>query len=98
VGSTPSAATLDKNKTKQNKTMKLKEYAELISKLAKELPDAEVVYAIDDEGNGFQSVSFGPSIGFSNEHHDFVPLSFVRESPADYDYFDVNKPNTVCLN
>jgi hypothetical protein len=42
--------------------MKFSQYVELINKLAnnEELLDLEVVYSVDDEGNGYDSVKFGP--------------------------------------
>lgn len=43
--------------------MTLKEYAKEIKKLAKEFPEANVVYSIDDEGNGFKQVYFTPIAG-----------------------------------
>ncbi len=45
------------------KHMKLKDYAKHISDMAKKYPNAEVVYASDDEGNFFAPVNYGPSIG-----------------------------------
>lgn len=42
--------------------MKLKDYATMISKLAKRYPNLEVVYAVDDEGNGYLPVVYAPSV------------------------------------
>lgn len=41
--------------------MKLKTYIKELQKLAKKYPDATVIYAIDDEGNGYNEVYMGPS-------------------------------------
>jgi len=41
--------------------MKLKDYAKLINDLAKIHPNAKVVYAIDDEGNGYNEVVYAPT-------------------------------------
>lgn len=48
--------------------MKLKEYIKYLKKLEKNHGDAEVWYAIDDEGNGYGSVLFGPSIVYASEN------------------------------
>jgi len=42
--------------------MKLKDYATMISKLAKRYPNLEVVYAVDDEGNAYHPVVYAPSV------------------------------------
>ena len=44
-------------------TIKLKDYAKVINKLAKQHPDVPVVYAIDDEGNDFRGLVYQPSVG-----------------------------------
>jgi len=67
--------------------MKLKEFAENINKLLKERPESaefDVVSSRDDEGNGFNLVSYDPSIGT----YDAVDKEFSSES----------KPNAVCIN
>lgn len=43
--------------------MKLKQYANHINELAKKYPNAEVVYAADEEGNNFSNVFYEPSYG-----------------------------------
>ena len=43
--------------------MKLKEYAKHIAAVAAAHPDVDVVYCIDDEGNGFSAVHYEPSLG-----------------------------------
>jgi hypothetical protein len=66
--------------------MKLKEYIEELQKIAQDYPDAVVVYSADDEGNYFEEVHFGPSVGrFSNGEW---------ESGEDMQ----GKPNAVCIN
>lgn len=51
--------------------MKLKDYAEAIARLAAKNPNAEVVYAADDEGNRYESVHYEPSLGnFDGETFD----------------------------
>jgi len=41
--------------------MKIEQYKEFINKIAKEHPNVEVLYSIDDEGNDFRKVNFAPS-------------------------------------
>ena len=46
--------------------MKLKDYLDEINGLVKEHPEAlelPVVYAVDDEGNNYHHIVFGPTIG-----------------------------------
>ena len=42
--------------------MKLKEYIEKLQELYLEHGDLDLVYAIDDEGNYYNTVSYNPSI------------------------------------
>lgn len=81
--------------------MTLKEYAKTIQKLAEEYPDALVVCASDDEGNSFQKVSYGGTVGFfsGNYHGDFVDLEQVEENADNaFDHYVGKKPNAVCIN
>ena len=48
--------------------MKLSKYIEGLQEVLKEKGDLDVVYAIDDEGNGYGEVYFDPTPGsFKNE-------------------------------
>jgi len=74
--------------------MKLKEYLEELNKIIEQNPEAlemEVIYAKDDEGNGYQKVNFSPSLGWADIRHYYI------------DYFEENgrteeEPNCVCIN
>jgi hypothetical protein len=47
--------------------MKLSEYIQKLQEIVKNNPEdanLEVIYARDDEGNGYQKVSFAPSLVF----------------------------------
>lgn len=68
--------------------MTLKEYAEEIKALAEKHPNAIVVYARDDEGNGFDTLSYGPSAGMWDSDDN----SFVPEAEGGTDV------NAVCIN
>ena len=69
--------------------MKLKDYAEMLNKLAETYPDVDVVYARDDEGNDFQTVNYCPNIGF------YESREFRQYDPDDEDTIIIN---AVCLN
>lgn len=70
--------------------MKLKHYAEQISMLAKEYPDLEVFYAIDEEGNGFKPVHYEPAVGMMAQE------SFYTMKEAEQITGSVI--NAVCIN
>jgi len=80
--------------------MKLKQYIENLQKLAKENPeslDMDVVYAADDEGNGYQKVVYAPTLGnlngdFSGEFYSVESLREDGEEEEDYPI------NAVCIN
>ena len=52
--------------------MKLKDYAKAIAELAKQYPDAKVLYALDDKGNRLSEVNFMLS-------DDFEPVEVKNE-------------------
>ena len=62
--------------------MKLKEYANYIAELAEKYPNAKVVSAIDEEGNGFNEVVYSPSAG----------------TFKDGEFSEGGKVNAVCIN
>jgi hypothetical protein len=70
--------------------IKLKEYIANLNKLVKEHPEAltmDVVYSIDDEGNGFKKINYAPQLGeYQGDNH-----------PGDFDGEGENK-NSVCIN
>lgn len=74
--------------------MKLKEYIKSLQKLVKENPDAAnylVVYAKDDEGNGFEELNFTPSIG------EYGDGDFISEE-SDEEWVQGHGRNAVCIN
>lgn len=80
--------------------MKLSEYIKNLEKALKEFGDREVIYAIDDEGNGYQKVYFSPSFGFvegieeNNRFDDFI------NSDEDLEEYGIKKEdfNAICIN
>jgi len=74
--------------------MKLKGYIKNLQNLVDENPkaaDYKVVYAVDDEGNGFGLVGHTPSFG-SFEEGDFVQEDNSEEFKENY------KINAICIN
>lgn len=74
--------------------MKLKQYLASLNKLAALHPETlefEVVYSKDDEGNGFQTVSYEPVIGFFDSDYagDFYSGDQIDEEM---------EVNAVCVN
>lgn len=66
--------------------MKLKEYIEGLNELVEQNPEAlemEVCSSADDEGNYFNPVHFGPTLG------EMTDGEFDQETET---------PNTVCIN
>ena len=78
--------------------MLLSEYIKELQKLVEESPEAldmEVVYAKDDEGNGFQTVSCTPCVGnYDGEQWgEFQPEEYLAE-----DGEEGYELNAVCIN
>ena len=83
--------------------MTLKTFVKKLNKLAEEYPNLKVVTAMDDEGNGFNVVSYSPSIGFFDPkmgRNSFTPIELVKDYPneEEYDKFRNKKPNAICVN
>lgn len=75
--------------------MKLKQYLDHITKLINEHPEAlecEMIYAQDDEGNGYQKVDHIPSICYTPE----IKKYYIEE--VYFEKEDYKKPNAVCIN
>lgn len=71
--------------------MTLQEYYESLGSFLKDHPEAAklpVVYAKDDEGNGYQNISYSPSLG-EVDSLDYCIESFDTDSES---------PNAVCIN
>ena len=66
--------------------MKLKTYINALQKLEEKYGEGlDVIYAQDDEGNGYDLVEFAPSIGFF-DGYDYHPAVYEDEI------------NAVCVN
>jgi len=67
--------------------MKLKTFVINLAVFMKKHPetaDFDVVTSKDEEGNGFNPVLYGPSIGYFDPH--------------DKDFYSDESPNAVCVN
>ena len=71
--------------------MKLSEYIKRLQELKKEHGNVEVIYSMDDEGNGFQKVHYHPTAGI------FEPDRLGRGEFMTPDMTD-KKVNVVCVN
>jgi hypothetical protein len=65
--------------------MTLKEYSNKIRNLARKFPDAEVVYASDEEGNTFTKLYYEPTVGIFKDN-------------GFYGTKDPKVVNAVCIN
>ena len=65
--------------------MKIKDYIKKLEALAKKYPNASVIYSRDDEGNGFEPVTFAPVAG-RYEHGQFEGARFEEDV------------NVICIN
>ncbi len=74
--------------------MKLKDYIKELQKLAKDNPNAIVVYSSDSEGNSFGTVDFTPTAGLYNKLDEtFYPEG--NEGNVDEDEDNVK---AICVN
>ncbi len=75
--------------------MKLKEYIDILNEFVKENPETlefDVIYAEDDEGNGFGSISYSPTKGVYQEGE------FWSEGNLEDEGFEESDINAVCIN
>jgi hypothetical protein len=68
--------------------LELKHHVDTLLKLYPEYKDAQLVYSVDEEGNGFNPVSYSPSIGFYDGNY------FTEAETST----GVNGEKAVCIN
>lgn len=78
--------------------MDLNEYIEQLINFRDEDPKngkLTVIYAKDDEGNGYQRVHYGPTSGIFEEDDDIF-----YSNEEDFEEYDMSKDdiNAVCIN
>ena len=80
--------------------MKFKDYVKGLQEFLKEHPETaemEVVTSIDDEGNGYNAVQFGPSIAqFHNMKDLWLEVGFYEEGNKESP--DLKDCNAVIIN
>jgi|TARA_Y100000310_G_C20571644_1_gene758347 uncharacterized protein YkuJ len=77
--------------------MKLHEYIEQLQEFVADNPecdDMEVVFSKDEEGNGFNVVSYSPSKGVFNRND----KDFIESGNLEGYGFDDSDINSVCIN
>ena len=77
--------------------MKLKTYIENLKKVITQNPnyaELDVIYAKDDEGNGYQHIAYGPRVGVNSEDG-FYYAEFEYYDPDEHEEDEVN---CVCVN
>lgn len=77
--------------------MKLKDYIKSLQEIVEQNPDyseLDVIYAKDDEGNGYQHVGYGPSIGVNSEEGKY----YAEFENYDEDEHELDEINCVCIN
>lgn len=71
---------------------KLSEYIENLKDILEEYGDLKVVYAKDEEGNGFNEVCYAPSVGYYSDRE------FTSTDERDDDEDEIELINAVCIN
>lgn len=77
--------------------MNLRKYYEQLGSFISDHPEAleyKVIYAKDDEGNGYNSVNYKPSLGLWDLERDgdFTIVEYFEENEIE------GSPNAVCIN
>ena len=75
--------------------MTFKEYVDSLNEFLATHPEAanlDAIYASDDEGNEFRYVWSEPSLCYY--YNDELDAAF----PEDFNEYEIDKPNAVCIN
>ena len=78
--------------------MTLKEYVDNLNKILADNPKAaeyEVVTSIDDEGNGYNRINYGPTLGILFDYNEFSPYDPDDEDNEEFVEDDIN---AICVN
>ncbi len=83
-------------------SLKFKEYVDNLNKLLADNPkygDLDVVYSKDDEGNGFQHIYYGPTIGIHDGEYQGDFKQYDTDPDVDpEDTCTKEEINAVCIN
>lgn len=77
--------------------MKLKEYIKSLKNLEKQYGEAELIYSIDEEGNGFDYVYFSPSVKYISKEVKERNDSIDCMELGDYESKEKNVA-VICIN
>ena len=77
--------------------MKLKDYVKELNAIAEKFPDLDVMYAIDDEGNGFDAVKNAPCLYNPFDESCYTLEDVMRVSKKERDFI-LKNATAVCLN
>ena len=72
----------------------LTEYIKRLQRIHKAYGDLELIYAQDDEGNGYDTVHFFPSVGYFDGSDEFR----IIDDDDDDDNDDEYPINAICMN
>jgi len=67
--------------------MKLWEYIAQLKIYAAKAPNAQVIYAVDDEGSEYKDVAYGPITGYLQEKHN---LQTFQPDDSSTEYILIN--------
>lgn len=54
--------------------------------------DLDLIYAKDDEGNGYDTISFSPSLFMRVDHNEYMCKSLTEECGIEF------IPDVICIN
>ena len=82
------------------KPVTLEQHIRSCQKLLSKHGNLELVYSIDDEGNGFQKIWWGPGIGyFSDRDSDFISEEYFEEESKGMErYGNADYKKVVLIN
>jgi hypothetical protein len=79
--------------------MTIEKYIDALNNIIKNNPEAKnykLICSSDPEGNSFNPVNWGPTVGFYSEGGDFTPEEYFEEWQDDYE--EPIKANSICVN
>lgn len=81
--------------------MKLKEYIEQLNQFIIDNPEClemMVISSIDDEGNGYVEVNYGPDKGVYKGYDEWLPADYIGNEEYGGEDYTEEDINAVCIN
>lgn len=78
--------------------MKVSEQIKELTELLQEYGDLDLVYSSDPEGNSFDKVYYGPSVGMITDEKEYFDLSQFEEYINDGWQKEDLVVNCICIN